>query len=95
MALTVTTGNADNLTPTSADLNGTIDDFGNVTSELDVWFVYGTNYDNTNDEITDGVSTTKETLVVNEESVPVNIKHTIDSLDADTEYYFRIKAEGA
>ena len=95
MALTVTTGSADNLAPTSADLNGTIDDFGNVNSELDVWFVYGTNYDSTNDVITDGSNTTKETLVVSEENVPVNIIHTIDSLNADTQYYFRIKAEGA
>lgn len=95
MALTVTTGSADNLAPTSADLNGTIDDFGNVTNELDVWFVYGTSYDSTNDEITDGVASTKETLVVSNETVPVSIKHTIDTLDADTQYYFRIKAEGA
>lgn len=95
MALEVTTGDANDITPTSATLNGTVDDFGDVEEELDVWFKYGTDYDSDNDEITDASETSKETLVISEESTPVDISHDIDELDADTEYHFRIVAEGA
>ena len=95
MALEVTTGDAVNVAPTSATLEGTVDDFGPVEDYLDVWFKYSTDYDSDNDELIDPLTSTVETINDTTQTTPVDISHDIDSLQADTTYYYRIVAEGA
>ena len=78
----VETKEADNVTDTSADLQGELTELGG-TDSVDVWFEY-----DDNEDLEDTKATEKQTL---EETG--SFDETIDELDLETTYYFKALAE--